>query len=76
MIILLLICLVPVLKLAIYTFLYKLVAAVVQPVSDKRMLGCISCVGEGAKLSMKAIFTAAVLFMVTIAVVSASSLTG
>lgn len=76
MIILLLICLIPVLKLAIYTFLYKMVAAVVQPVSDKRMLGCISCVGEGAKLSMKAIFTAAVLFMVTIAVVSASSLTG
>ncbi|WP_343249490.1 stage III sporulation protein AE [Diplocloster hominis] len=76
MIILLLICLIPVLKLLIYTFLYKLVAAVVQPVSDKRMLGCISCVGEGAKLSMKAIFTAAVLFMVTIAVVSASSLTG
>lgn len=76
LIILILICLVPVLKLAVYTFLYRLAAAVVQPVSDKRMLGCLSCVGDGAKLSLKVVFTAAVLFMVTIAMVSASGSPG
>ena len=37
----------PVIRLALLAFLYKLLAAVVQPVSDKRMTGALSTIGNG-----------------------------
>lgn len=68
-----LICAVPVLRMLILAFLYRLVAALVQPVSDKRITGCISSVSEGYELLVRVIFTAGVLFLLTIAVVAAST---
>lgn len=67
------ICVVPVLQIAILTFLYKLSAALVQPVSDKRMVQCLSNVGEGCQILLKLIFTVAVLFLLTIAIVAATT---
>ena len=68
-----LICAVPVLRMLILAFLYRLAAALVQPVSDKRITGCISSVSEGYELLVRVIFTAGVLFLLTIAVVAAST---
>lgn len=67
------ICTVPVVQIAILTFLYKLSAALVQPVSDKRMVQCLSNVGEGCQILLKLIFTVAVLFLITIAIVAATT---
>ena len=49
-----------------------LAAALLQPVSDKRMTGCVTGVGEGIRLLFRVVFTTAVLFMLTIAVVTVS----
>ena len=68
-----LICAVPVIPMLILAFLYKLAAALVQPVSDKRITGCISSVSEGYELLLKVVFTAGVLFLLTIAIVAAST---
>ena len=68
-----LICAVPVIQMLILAFLYKLAAALVQPVSDKRITGCISSVSEGYELLLKVVFTAGVLFLLTIAIVAAST---
>ena len=68
-----LICAVPVLRMLILAFLYRLAAALVQPVSDKRITGCISSVSEGYELLVRVIFTAGVMFLLTIAVVAAST---
>ncbi len=68
-----LICAVPVIQMLILAFLYKLAAALVQPVSDKRITGCISSVSEGYELLVKVVFTAGVLFLLTIAIVAAST---
>lgn len=67
------ICAVPILQMLILAFLYKLAAALVQPVSDKRITGCISGVSEGYELLVRMIFSAGVLFLLTIAVVAAST---
>ncbi|MBM6751296.1 stage III sporulation protein AE [Mediterraneibacter glycyrrhizinilyticus] len=67
------ICAVPVIQMLILAFLYKLAAALVQPVSDKRITGCISSVSEGYELLLKVVFTAGVLFLLTIAIVAAST---
>lgn len=68
-----LICAVPVIQMLILAFLYKLAAALVQPVSDKRITGCISSVSEGYELLLKVVFTAGVFFLLTIAIVAAST---
>lgn len=73
LILLLLICLIPVVKMAIFVLLYKLTAAVIQPISDKRIINCVGTVGEGARLLMKCVTTAFVLFFITIAILTAST---
>ncbi|MGN1267525.1 MAG: stage III sporulation protein AE [Dorea sp.] len=65
------ICAIPLIQMALIVLSYKLAAAVVQPVSDKRIVGCIESVGEGCQLMMKVVFTTGVLFLLTIVIVSA-----
>ena len=72
-VILILICSVPVVQMAAMTFLYKFAAAMVQPVSDKRITGCIRSVSEGYRLMLKVLYTTLILFLITIAVVAAST---
>ncbi|MEG0154262.1 MAG: stage III sporulation protein AE [Lachnospiraceae bacterium] len=67
------ICLGPLLQVAVMTFMYKLAAALLQPISDKRIVGCISGMGEGCRLLLRAVFTTGVLFLLTIAVVAATT---
>lgn len=64
-------CLVPLVQTACIVVLYKLAAAVIQPVSDPRITGSIEAVGEGCRLLLRVIFTAGVLFLLTVAVVTA-----
>lgn len=68
-----LLCMMPVLQILGVTFLYKLTAALIQPVSDRRIVGCISAVGEGARLLLKLVFMTGVLFLLTISIVAATT---
>lgn len=63
----------PTIKIGIMAILYKLLAAVIQPIADKRISGCISGMGEGARLLVKIMITASVMFLVTIALVTAAT---
>ncbi|MEG1957950.1 MAG: stage III sporulation protein AE, partial [Lachnospiraceae bacterium] len=67
------ICMIPLTQMAIMTLLYKLIAAVIQPISDQRIVSCISSVGDGYQLLLRVIFTVGVLFLLTIAVVTATT---
>ena len=71
--ILLILCAGPVIKVWVMTFLYRMVAAVMQPIADKRMLGCISGAGEGGRLLGRVTVTTVVMFLVTIAMVTAAT---
>lgn len=68
-----LICLGPIIQMALMALMYKLAAALVQPVSDKRITACISGVSEGYELMVRVIFTVGLLFLLTIAVVAVST---
>ena len=72
-VILILVSAVPVIQMALLTLMYKLGAALVQPVSDKRITGCIRSVSEGYELMLQVLFTTLLLFLLTIAVVAAST---
>jgi len=67
------ICAAPLIEMALLTLLYKLIAAVIQPISDKRIVGCVSSVGEGCQMLVKVLFTVGVLFLLTVAVVASST---
>lgn len=66
----LVLCLAPLLQLAVITLGYKLAAALVQPVSDKRITECIGGVGEGCRMLMNCVFVIGILFLVTVAIVT------
>lgn len=72
LVVIVLICLMPLVKLGVLMLILELAAALLQPVSDKRMTGCVAGVGEGIRLLFRVVFTTAVLFMLTIAVVTVS----
>lgn len=63
-------CAIPLLKLLVWRFGYQLVAAVVQPVSDKRVISCLSAITESVGLLIHAVALGAMLFILSILVVS------
>ena len=63
---------IPVLKLACMSVLYKLAAAVAEPVADKRLVGCIKSMAQGGVLYLKLVCYGIVLFFATIALQTAA----
>lgn len=68
-IIIVLICAVPFIKIQLYSVSLQIAQAIVQPVADKRILSSISCVVQGIKMLVKVITGAAVLFIISIAII-------
>lgn len=68
-IVLILISAIPLLKLIILCLFYQLAAALLQPVCDKRMVSCISEVGNGCRLLLNMAGSALLLFGVSLAIV-------
>ena len=73
MIVCLVICLAQLIQMAVTALLYQVIAALIQPVSDKRMVDCVSSVADGSKMLLRIVFTTGVLFLLTIAVVAATT---
>lgn len=63
----------PVIQMCLLTFMYKIVAAVVEPVSDKRISSCLFSIGEGCQMLLRTIISVAILFLVTIAIVATTT---
>ena len=70
MIICIAICLLPVVEMTAIVFMYRLMAALIQPISEKRMVNCIGTMADGASLLLQIILTTAALFLIVIATVS------
>lgn len=73
MLIIVILGLVPLVKIGVITFLYKLAAASVEPITDKRIAGSINGVFRGSMLAAKLMLTSLFLFLITIAMITASS---
>lgn len=73
LIVLILISLIPLLKALCLAFFYKLAAAVTEPVTDKRICGCLKGMANGGILYVKLLGYCVLLFFVTIALTAAAS---
>ena len=61
----------PVIHYGLLSLIYRLLAAVAQPVSDKRIVGAFSTMGEGCALLLRILFTAEILCMLAFLVLMA-----
>lgn len=68
-VILAVVSLVPVLKLVILLLIYRMTAALLQPIGDKRLVTCISSVADGQKLLLGLTVSGLLLFVITIALI-------
>lgn len=73
LIIVIVICAVPIIKLVIITVIYKIGVAVVQPISDKRILNCITATSQSSKMLLHIVLVGAILFILTITIILAST---
>lgn len=76
LVVIILICVVPLIKLIVTMLIYKVGVAIVQPISDKRVISCISGAANAAGLLVYVVSIAAVLFMITIAILAATTSIG
>ena len=65
------VCAIPLVKLLVIMLAYYLLAAILQPVSDELITGCLAGMGTGVKLLFQAVFAVLVLFLLTIALTAA-----
>lgn len=63
------ICIIPVIKLVIFVLMYKVLAAVLEPICDTRITTCINDVSTAIKLQLSAVAACAGLFMISIAII-------
>lgn len=67
------ICIAPIVKLGVFTVVYKGLAAFAQPVTDKRLVSVFQSTADGGRLLLQLVFMTAVMFLVTLAIVIAAT---
>ena len=72
LVMLLVIVLFPIIKLLIMAFLYKLAAALIEPISDSRTVSCISSVGDSIILLMSCVISVSIMFFIMVAIVAST----
>lgn len=72
-IVIIIVCAVPLIKLLVIALMYKLVEAVIQPVSDARLTECVHAAGEGIFLLFKTAGTVILLFVISLAMMTSAS---
>ncbi len=73
MVILMALIAMPVLKLAVLLVMYQCVAAVMEPVCDKRLVNCVMAAAKGQKMMVQVVACAALILVITVAVVCAGT---
>ncbi len=68
-IIIIMICLVPYIKLQIYSASIQVLTAILQPVADKRIIESLGCLCKGTKLLIRVVISSGFLFVISIAIV-------
>lgn len=69
LVIVVVICCIPLVKMMVFSLIYKLCGALLEPVADAKIVEGISCVGEGVTLLIRICVTGALMFMLTIGMI-------
>lgn len=72
LVIIIIIITVPVIKLLLMALIYKFTAAVIEPISDSRLVNCISAAGDSMVLIMSCVISVSIMFFIMLAIVAAA----
>ena len=67
------VCIVPMIKLGVFTVVYKVLAAFAQPVTDKRIVSVFQSTADSGRLLLQLVFMTAVMFLITLTIVIAAT---
>ncbi|NLO10185.1 MAG: stage III sporulation protein AF [Clostridiales bacterium] len=73
LIVIIIICSIPIIQLVVVTLIYKFSGAALQPISDKRIIECISATAKSAQMLLQCVVVGAILFLVSITIVAIST---
>lgn len=65
-------CLFPMIKIISMIFIYKIACALIEPISDKRIVNCLNDVGNSLTLIFASVVCVAVMFFITIAIIAST----
>ncbi len=74
LLIIILILLYPIIKLVLMTVIYKLAAALIEPISDSRITNSVAAAGESMTLIISCVLSVSLMFFILIALVASSGL--
>jgi stage III sporulation protein AE len=72
LVIIIFIVLFPVVKLIVMALTFKLTAALIEPISDKRLVNCIGAVGNSIVLIMSCLISVSIMFFIMIAIIASA----
>ncbi|KOA20945.1 stage III sporulation protein AE precursor [Clostridium homopropionicum DSM 5847] len=72
LIILIIIIVSPLIKLLIMSFIYKLTSALIEPISDARLVKCIAAAGDSLVLIMTSLISVSVMFFIMISIMASA----
>ncbi|MBV7275058.1 stage III sporulation protein AE [Clostridium thailandense] len=72
LVVLIAIVLFPIIKLLIMSLLYKLTAALIEPISDSRLVNCISSAGDSLVLVTACLISVSVMFFIMVAIIASA----
>lgn len=72
LVILIAIVLFPIIKLLIMSLLYKFTAALIEPISDSRLVNCISAAGDSLVLVTACLISVSVMFFIMVAIIASA----
>lgn len=72
LLVIVLIILYPIIKLVLMTFIYKLSAALVEPISDKRITASIAATGDSLVLLLSCVLSVSLMFFVLLAIMASA----
>ena len=73
LVVIIIICAVPIIQLIVVTLIYKFSGAALQPISDKRIIECISASAKSAEMLLQCVIVGAILFLLSITIVAIST---
>lgn len=72
LIILVVILIFPVIKIVVMAFIYKLTAALIEPISDSRLVKCIAAAGDSLILINSCLISVSVMFFIIISIIASA----
>lgn len=72
LIIILIIAIFPIIKILLMSFMYKLTAALIEPISDAKIVNCLYSVGNSLTLVMSCVISISVMFFIMVSIIASA----